>query len=202
MNKKHGFSLVEADEIFEYPLDVNARLTSHFFIAWHHDRWLNSRFRLSAPADVRGLAIDLYCLSQKQTPIGTLPNDDVQLAKLLMLDLHTWQQYKRAEWSPLYKWQVCLCNGEQRLMHPVVLDIIQESMSLRDKRKLEGELGRQRKRLDRLPMQIRDAGGSARMAADGALLKRIDLWLVENCKGNRTKEWVVRALEADALTST
>ncbi|ABA81393.1 hypothetical protein GQF56_15450 [Rhodobacter sphaeroides] len=191
--------LIEAGHLPDYPLDPNQRLTTHFFMAWHHDRWLNSRFRLSAPPDVRGLAFDLFCLSQKQTPVGTLPDDDVQLAALLMLDLKAWQSYRSRDWSPLYKWVPCQCDGEVRLMHSVVVEIILESLSLREKRRVEGETGRRRKRLARLPDQILDAGGTRKMAADPGLLERIDSWLVQFCPGNRTRDMVRRALEADAL---
>lgn len=191
--------LVVPNDLPEYPLDPHQRLTTHFFMAWHHDRWLNSRFRLSAPPDVRGLAFDLFCLSQKQTPVGTLPDDDVQLAALLLLDLKSWQSYRARDWSPLYHWEPCLCDGEVRLMHSVVVEIILESLTLREKRRVEGEIGRRRKRLERLPSQVLDAGGTRQMSQDGDLLDRLDTWLMQNCTGNRTKEMVRRALEADAM---
>lgn len=191
--------LIDLGGLPEYPLDPHQRLTTHFFMAWHHDRWLNSRFRLSAPPDVRGLAFDLFCLSQKQTPVGTLPDDDVQLAALLLLDLRTWQSYRARDWSPLYKWVPCQCDGEVRLMHSVVVEIILESLSLREKRRVEGETGRKRKRMARLPEQVIEAGGTRKMAADGCLLERLDAWLLQHCPGNRTREMVRRALEADAM---
>jgi hypothetical protein len=193
-----GPQLIETSELPEYPFSVTERLTTHYFTAFHHDRWLNSRFRLSTAPDVRGLALDLFFLSQKQSPVGTLPDDDVQLAKLLMIDLRTWQEYRGREWSPLYKWERCLCEGEIRLMHPVVSEMIWDAIGRRDKKKAEGELGRARKRLDRLPDQILRAGGSQRMAMDADLLERVDAWLLRHCAGNRTNEWVRRALEVDS----
>ena len=148
-----SIALVEVADIDHYPLDAAERLTSHFFVTFYHRRWLNSRFRLSAPPMVRGLALDLILISQDQTPVGTLPDDDVQLAALLMLDLREWQALRRAEWSPLYKWVPCLCGTERRLMHPVVLEAVQDAIGRRRKRAEEGEAGRRRKRIERLPEQ-------------------------------------------------
>jgi len=194
-----GPRLVETTSLPEYPFSSNERLTPHFFTTFHHDRWLNSRLRLSAPPDVRGLALDLFFLSQKQSPVGTLPDDDIQLAALLMLDLRTWQSYRLREWSPLYKWTPCLCDtGEIRLMHDVVVEMIHDAISRRDKKRIEGELGRRRKRLERLQSQIIQAGASRAMAEDADLLERVDAWLERNCQGNRTRDWVRRALEVDA----
>lgn len=196
--RKHLQVIDTDDGLPDYPLAADQRLTGHYFIAWHHDRWLASRYRLSAPREMRALAIDLYSLAQRQTPVGTLPDDDVQLAALLMLDLRTWQEARRHEWSPLYKWERCRCGEEVRLCHPVVLEVILDAIDGRDKRLVAGELGRKRKRLDRLPDQILAAGGSRAMAADTDLLERVDAWLMRQCPGNRTGAWVKRALEADA----
>lgn len=190
--------LIETTELPEYPLSADQRLTTHYFTAFHHDRWLNSRFRLSAPPDVRGHALDLFFLSQKQTPVGTLPDDDVQLAKLLMLDLASWQSLRARDWSPLYKWEPCLCDGDVRLMHPVVTEMIVDALERRDRRRVEGEIGRRRKRMDRLRDQVLNAGGTRAMMADEDLLERLDAWLTRHCTGNRTRDWVRRALEVDS----
>lgn len=196
-----GPQLIDSETIPDYPLPPDMRLTTHFFITWHHDRWLNSRFRLSSPPEVRGLALDLYCLSQKQTPVGTLPDDDVQLAALLMLDLGTWQSFRRRDWSPLYGWEKCNCDGEVRWMHPVVLEMIADGMKRRDKHREDNARGLQRKRLERLPDQVRSAGGTKAMTTDMDLLEWVDGWLMHHCTGNRTKEWVRRALEAHSLAT-
>ncbi|KFI34263.1 hypothetical protein CG51_05325 [Haematobacter missouriensis] len=193
------FSVVDVDHLPEYPLSRDDRLTSHFFVTFYHRRWLNSRFRLSAPAMVRGLALDLFFIAQEQTPVGTLPDDDVQLSALLLLDLREWQALRRAEWSPLYKWQPCLCDGERRLMHPVVTEAVLDAIGRRRKREEEGEIGRRRKRLDRLPEQVRRAGGSARLANDMNVLEWVDSWLQHYCQGTRTRDWVKRALEAHSM---
>lgn len=191
-----GPQLVDTDELIEYPLGLDERLEGRFYMAWHHDRWLNSRLRLSAPPDVRGLAFDLFCLAQKQTPVGTLPDDDVQLAALLLLDLKTWQQYRaRSDWSPLYHWVPCRCGAEIRLMHTVVLEVIEEAIGLRERRIAEADLGRRRKRMERLPQQILEAGGTRAMSADQGLIEWLDAWLEKNCRGYRTRAQVRRGLE-------
>lgn len=188
--------LIEAGDIIDYPLGLEERLEGRFYMAWHHDRWLNSRLRLSAPPDVRGLAMDLFCLAQKQAPVGTLPDDDVQLAALLLLDLKTWQQYRaRTDWSPLYNWVPCRCGGEVRLMHPVVLEVIEEAIGLRKKRLDGTAVAARRRRIERLPNQIIGAGGSRRMADSPEVAEWLDGWLEANCQGYRTREMIRRGLE-------
>ena len=192
--------LIEAGDLPEYPLPPDERLPSHYFVTFYHRRWLNSRFRLSAPPTVRGLALDLIMISQDQTPVGTLPDDDVQLSALLMLDLREWQAYRRAEWSPLYRWEPCLCAGERRLMHPVVLEAVEDAIGRRRKRAEDAEVMRKRKRLERLPEQVRRAG-SRRQSEDPDVLDWVDEWLCRHCTGTRTKEWVKRALEAHSIAT-
>ncbi|WOI54972.1 hypothetical protein [Palleronia sp. LCG004] len=188
------------DDLPEYPMEVDARLTSHFWFTFHHDRFLNSRFRLLADPEVRAYGIDLWCFAQKQTPVGTLPDDDAELAALLGLDLRTWQGLRAREISPLYKWHRCLCGNQVRLMHETVLEVVVDAMERRDRNKLAATKGAERKRQARLSDAIRKAGGSRRMAEDPGVLERLDTWLREYCdpRGNRTIEWVKRAMEVDA----
>jgi len=183
----------------EYPLAVDERLTTHYFMPLHFRRWINSRFRLLAPPDVRGLAFDLWCLSQDQTPVGTLPDDDAELSAMLGLDLRTWQSYRTRDWNPLYKWQRCRCGGEIRLMHPVVLEMVIEAIGRREKKREEAEEGRRRKRMDRLPDQVVKAGGNRALAMDATLLDWLDAWLMNACPGNRTVAWVRKGLEVWSL---
>lgn len=190
---------VSDTDLPEYPLAADERLTTHYFMPLHFRRWINSRFRLLAPPDVRGLAFDLWCLSQDQTPVGTLPADDAELSAMLGLDLRTWQSYLTRDWTPLYKWQRCRCGGEIRLMHPVVTEMVIESIGRREKKREEAEEGRRRKRMDRLPDQVIKAGGRPALAMNAVMLDWLDLWLMNACPGNRTVAWVRKGLEVWSL---
>lgn len=139
----------------------------------------------------------MFFLSQNQAPVGTLPTDDRELAPLLGLDLATWQDLKSREISPLYNWEPCLCEGEVRYHHPVVLEMALKALGLKLKKLEQLAKGRQRKRLKALEDQIINAGGHTRMAQNEAVRVRIDDWLVEHYPNDyRTSELVKSAMEA------
>lgn len=194
--------VVEAGELPEYPLDPDLRLTTHYFMAFHHDRWLASRFRAIATPAVRGYAVDLWCLAQKQTPVGTLPDDDRELAFLLHLDPVSWRVLRETEPSPLYGWRRVRCGASVRLAHPVVTEILLDALSQRERKAAQAEADRRAKRLLRLRDLARRAGATERMLqADPELLDRLDDWLSAHFPPpmRRTEALALRALEADAL---
>ncbi len=58
------------------------------------------------------------------------------------------------------------------------------------------EMARERKRYERLKLQILKVGGTSRMAADESLIARLDRWFLTNHSGrNRTEALVREALE-------
>lgn len=192
---------VDPANLPEYPFGNDDRLTSHYFLPWHFDRWLNSELRLTASPAVRGLAVDLYSISQRQTPVGTLPDDNRQLSALLLLDLATWERFRNETPSPLHSWRPCLCEGGViRLMHPVVTEMIEDAFGRRKAHQEAAQRAVEAKRLARLREQVARIG-SKRMADDGTLIERLDLWLVDTCdkQGKRRTEAMVRhAMEVDS----
>lgn len=197
--------VIDTDGLPEYPLGNSDRLTTHYFLAWHFDRWLNSELRLTASPAVRGLAFDLFNIAQRQTPVGTLPDDNRQLAALLLLDVTSWERYRAETPSPLHSWRPCLCEGGLvRLMHPVVLEVIEDAFGRRRKHEQDAEKAREAKRLHRLREAVAEIG-TKRMAADDAMMERLDAWLVVYCDEQgkrRTRAWVQRAMEVDATKET
>ncbi|MBL4808208.1 MAG: hypothetical protein JKY31_13125 [Rhodobacteraceae bacterium] len=200
MQPQNKFSVVDVSELPEYPLDENERLESHSFFLLHYDRWLESEFRLKSSLESRGAAIDLFSLSQRQTPVGTLPNDDVQLAKLLHITLEHWLRLKSANDSPLYKWTLCRCGSKVRLMHPVVTEVVLKAFDGKRANLDRAEAGRERKRMNDLRGTI-ERVGSKSMAHDESIVLRVKAWLAENVSGNWTTSCVARALEAISLNS-
>ncbi len=189
---------VVGGDIPEYPLAQNERLASHWFMTFHFQRWLNSAFRLKAGPEVRAYGFDLFCISQNQTPVGTLPDDDQQLAALLHLDLAKWQDLRARDISPLYKWTHCRCGDEVRLMHAVVTEVAAEAFTKKAKNAASLAEGRERKRRARLVETIKRLGAVS-MAADANIVQIIGDWLTTHCDGNWTDQWVRRALEAYSI---
>ena len=193
--RAQGVQLVTADALPEYPIPVGVRLEAHYFLNFHFNRWLSSDFRLLAPAEVRGWAVDLFCVSQNQAPVGTLPVDETLQARLLGVDLHRWRELCALPISPLYNWTPHMCGADIRLAHPVVTEIALAALQakLRNEARREGD--RARKRRLRLAEQIVEAGGHSRMAQSPAYVGRLDEWLEQNCPGNRTNDRIRAGME-------
>lgn len=180
----------------EYPYAADLRLPTHHFLPWQHRRWLNSRMRLLGRLEVRAIAIDLFSISQDQTPVGTLPNDAEELCILLNVSPQIWDDLARLDIPPLYGWYECKCGDEIRLAHPVVLEMIGEALNKRQEAAARATAGQQRMRLKRLADTMqRVAGGSSRLAANPAAVERVAEWLDSHCEsGKWSATWVERAM--------
>lgn len=188
----HHLRPVDAGGMPEYPIARDERLGSHFFIEFHHNRWLTSSFRLLADPDVRAYGLDLFMVAQNEAPVGTLPTDDRLLARLLGLDLAVWQSLLKREITPLHKWHLANCEGEARWAHPVVTEMAVKALGRRQKHLEAAEAARERKRFERLKLQILRVGGSSRMAADEGVLAKLDRWFLTEHPGRNRTEALVR----------
>lgn len=185
---------VPPEGIEEYPLTVEDRLDSHYFMAWERRRWLNSDMRLRGTAECRALFFDLINISYDQAPVGTLPDDHQLLAKLLHVDLSHFQQLCRLEYGPLHKWYRVTCDGETRLAHPMVLKTLREAVARREDNRAKNEAANTAKRLQRLRITI--AGYHKDMGANDAAVRWIDEWLQTQGCEYRTSSWLERAISA------
>src|SRR5690606_21166460 len=85
---------VDSDALDQYPIAEDEDLKGHRFVMFDHDRWLNSDTFLRMSAECGWFYLNLIFLSQKQRPIGTLPDDDELLASLLRIDLGRWKELR------------------------------------------------------------------------------------------------------------
>ncbi|WJS86716.1 hypothetical protein [Paracoccus sp. TOH] len=196
--------LVATDDLPEYPIPSSVRLDSHFFMMFNYRRWMNSDFRSLADHDVRAVALDLFCAAQEQSPVGTLPTDERLLANAVDVPLDRWRQLSAREVPPLYKWQKCICdNGQVRLFHPVVLEVVKSALGLKEEYEDKLAADRERKRLGQLPNQIIRAGGSRQMSEDDAYVVRLDQYLLDHFGTKQRRPNVVRQameqMELEAL---
>jgi len=188
--------LIEVGEMEVYPIATDHRLAAHYFTKWWHDRWLNSVLHLTASYEIQGIARTLFDLAQKQSPVGTLPDDDLLLSRLLRLDLAQWRDLRRRDPSPLHNWRPCLSDqGERRLMHPVVTEVALDAINRTEQREAAASEKAVKERKRRLGSALRELGCSADVVADTMLIDAMDGWLLENCRGNRTTRAYQRALE-------
>ena len=197
MNAIAPIGLVDAAAVENYPISHQDRLNTHFYVEMHYHRWLTSDSRLLADLDVRSVMLDLYFLAQDQLPVGTLPTDERILAKLVGVDLSQWKSLCQREVGPLHKWKQCLCDGEVRLMHPVVLEIAQKALTSKKKNSEKSANDRFRKRMGTIAGNLKRMPGMARFADSPQMVEQISVWLDENYPGGSATEFRVKeAVEA------
>ncbi|RWR31343.1 hypothetical protein D2T31_04915 [Sinirhodobacter populi] len=177
-------SLIDMDDLPEYELG-DIRLENHFFVAWHFSRWLNSEMHLCATYEVQGIARALFDLAHMQSPTGTLPDDDVQLSRLLRLDIMRWRELRAMEFGPLRGWFRVRCGDRIRLAHRVVIEVLSDAMQRRDERERVAGEKAVAMRLKRLRDGLRGLGLNDRALADNVLIERMDEWLLEHVSGQR-----------------
>lgn len=197
-----AIGIVDAKDVFEYPIPTGERLDSHFFMTWRFDWWLQSEFRLLADKEVRAVGFDLFNIAQKEDPVGTLPIGDLILARLVGESLDEWMRLKDRPIGPLYNWKKCVCDdGRMRLYHPVVLKVTRDALGLREDRLAKREAERERKRLEALPDKMLRAGAAKGMTEDNVVVLQFDQFLVENfdTNGQRRAPLIRKALEAFSL---
>lgn len=182
-----------------YPIDRDQRLDGNSFVKWNTGRWLSSRTFKLMPWDMQGMARALFDLCQSESPVGTLPDDDEELAFMLRVDVRRMKELRALEFGPLRNWQKCLSDGRVRLMHPVVLEQVQDALERRALAQLSKDEKAIAMRLDRLRKALLANGLSKEVVADDVLIGRMDAWLTDTRKGSRTQA-VYRSAILHAVT--
>jgi len=186
---------VPSTGLAEYPIARETRLDGHSFIKWQHIRWLSSKSFKLCSWEVQGMARALFDLSQLESPVGTLPDDDAELAHMLRVDTRHMAELRRMEYGPLRNWLPCMSEGERRLMHPVVLAQVQDALERREMHELSKEDKATYQRLKRMREALKGLGLSDAVLEDERLIGRMDDWLRQTCKGNRRGQHYEMALE-------
>lgn len=168
-----------------YPLGRDFRMPTHYFIAWWHNRWLNSDLHLVGSYEVQGVALALFCIAQNQSPMGTLPRDDELLAKLLRIDLARWRDLCRAAIAPLHGWYLADCDGENRWAHKVVLEVLLDARDRAETRRMSNDERAVQKRIERLRKALAEIGVDKALLADRLVLEAMDEWLEVHWKKRR-----------------
>lgn len=187
--------LFDAGNLPDYPVNRDERLEGHYFTKFWHDRWLNSQLHLTATLEVQACALNLFFLAQKQSPVGTLPDNDTILAKLLRIDLALWHDLRTRQITPLHGWSPCRCGDEMRLAHPVVTEVVLDAIARRESREASNSQKAVYQRLRRLREALGNLGCSRDVMADDLLIERLDEWLLQHCPGRRTHSAYGRALQ-------
>lgn len=189
-----GLAVVSTADLEEYPVSRDMRLDSHHFMAWEHRRWLNSSMRMKGTPECKSIYFDLICAAFGQSPVGTLPDDPDQLAKLALVPESHFRALCQLEYGPLHLWRLCLSEGERRLYHPQVLRTVTEAVARKEDNRARNEAANASKRRERLRVSV--AGYSADLSANDAAILWMDEWLTAEGCGYRAARWIERAIEA------
>jgi hypothetical protein len=195
MTPQRSLTPVPIDQIEDYPIGRETRLDGHHFTRWNHNRWLNSSLHLLGDYEVQGMARAMFDLAQNGNPIGTLPANEAELAALLRVPLPVWHAVCNRPVSPMHNWVRCRCGNEVRLMHPVVLEVLQDTIRKVEDRDLSKEERAVAARRKRLVSGLASIGCSNDMVNDHVLIGRMDQWLIDTWKGNRTVQSYISALD-------
>lgn len=200
-----ALALVDADDLEVYPIASSERLDSHYFVQFNHARYGRSNFRRKAYRDpeVGFFGMELFWKAHGETPLGTLPADDESLAFLLALPLEKWMSLKQRAFNPLYNWHTVQSDqGELRLAHPVVLEVMQAALKGHQEYKASNETKAVYARRKRLIEVLRECGCGPDLCSDEYAVGWIDDWLLEHHTGQRRmpqlQHSITRALKVAA----
>ena len=178
----HAIAPVDIDDLPEYPIASSERLDSHFFVPWNLKRWRGSEFRRYGYADpeVGWFGMELFFLSQDETPIGTLPCDDEALAFLLHIAPTRWRELNSRDVSPLHGWSQVRCDtGQVRLAHPVVAEVAQDALRSKKRNAAKNSDERMRKRLGTIVGHLKSLPGAGGIADMEEQVNAISDWIAE-----------------------
>ena len=195
---------VAIEDLPVYPVSADERLDGNSFVKWSTNRWLASKTFKLMPWDMQGMARALFDMCQNESPVGTLPDDDDELAFMLRVDVRRMRELRAQDFGPLRNWTRCLCpgqgNGQVRLMHRVVTEQVRDALERRSLALLSKDEKAVTMRLERLRKALLAQGCSKDVVADDVLIARMDEWLNVVRKGKRT-EAVYRSAILHAVQS-
>jgi len=168
---------VPVADLPDYPIPPGVRLDGNGFTKWQHMRWLNSASFRKMGWEAQGMHRALFDMAQMETPVGTLPDDDEELAVMLRIDARRVRELRVLEFGPLRHWVRCRCGDQVRLMHPVVLEQVRDAIERRETRALSNAEKAVYARRRRLREALAALGLDAAVLADELLIERIDDWI-------------------------
>ena len=121
----------------EPPVDPDFSLSGYTSFLFDTQRFLNSEFVLSSDPAAIGLGVILWAVAWQQIPCGSLPDDDVQLARLSGFgrDVATFRSLKE---PALHGFVKC---SDGRLYHKFLIGIAIDAQAKRNINRANGSLG-------------------------------------------------------------
>lgn len=177
-------------DFWAYPLRSGQTVADQDWFPLHFHRLLGSQF--AADACVAGesgraagfTAFLLWCEAFKQDPGGTLPNNDVALARLAGFgpDVAGW---KKVRDLVMYGWVPCHVDGlddraQNRLGHSVVAEQAVYAWNRKNGRRLGRDAARLSNTKWKVRQQMEKSKRPARLIGDDNLITRLADWLIQS----------------------
>jgi hypothetical protein len=178
--------MVDVAQAIPYPISRSERLESHWFLQWERRRWLNSDMRLRGTPECRAHYFDLICIAVDHSPVGTLPNDLDLIAKLLMVEAGHFKMLCAMPFGPLHKWQAFDCEGEIRLGHETLVEVLMEAISRKEDNRARTDAANVSKRRQRIRLELAKIAPDL-VANDRAVLF-LDQWFEDQGIRKRTAD--------------
>ena len=198
MSAAPHLTVITQETLPVYEISAEERLDGNSFVKWHTSRWLASKTFKLMTWDMQGMARALFDMCQTETPVGTLPDDDDELAFMLRVDVRRIVELRRMEFGPLRNWTRCLCGNSVRLMHPVVLEQVRDALERRQIKALSDQEKAVAMRLERLRKGLLAEDWPKDAVRDDVLIGRMDEWLLQHRKGRRGRD-AYRAVILEAM---
>jgi hypothetical protein len=171
-----------------YPLRYGDSLSNHDWIPLYINRLLNSDFVVYACYENRradiGTALILWSECFKQDPAGTLPDDDVQLAKIAMFgsDVDAWRKCRA---GALHGWaRVSIENAEAedgiRLGHPVIAGIASDMFRRKSGRDQSRNAARVATIRSRVRAKLKALKYEKHVSGSEKIVQAVSSWLDQN----------------------
>lgn len=197
---QHPLRPVDTGPLPDYPIDPDARLDSHGFIQWEYRRWLSSDMRWYGDHECKSMWFELINLAHGETPVGTLPRDMRRLARMIQpaIEPDRFERLCALPYGPLHGWEPCQCGDDVRLMHPVVLRVVQQAFSSRANHAARVEAASHKRRLQRLTDELGQV--APKIGADPRRVRWVDNHIQERISqrggARRTTEDLHLAVQA------
>lgn len=173
-----------------YPLQWGETVADQDWFPLHFHKLLGSQFAADACVAGEGgraagfTAMLLWCEAFKQDPGGTLPDNDVALARLAGFgpDVEGWKKVRQLV---LYGWAPCHVDGDgvrqqNRLGHRVVAEQAVYAWNRKNGRKLGRDAARLSNTKWKVRQQMEKSKRPARLITDDMLITRVADWLIQS----------------------
>lgn len=161
-------ALATLDESDDYPIPIGADFELEWYTI-HITPLMRSSLWRRADHQAIGVSLMMWTAAMREDPIGTLPDDDVELAAITGFgrDVAGWREVRAR--GVLDKWEPRFCarvGGQPetvRLAHPFLTSVALDAFKRMEKQAAERRRAAERAHMSRIKAHMKDGGAHAGM---------------------------------------